>query len=178
MLFTETPLAGSFLIAPERHGDNRGFFARTFCEMEFAERGLVVDWKQANAAYSAAVGVTRGMHYQRDPYGETKLVRCTRGRVYDVIVDMRPGSATLHQWYGAELSHSNGVQLYVPAGFAHGYQVIEADSEVAYMVSAFYTPEAECGVRWDDPAVGIDWPIRAEVAVSDKDRQWPLLQGR
>jgi len=176
MKFTSTPLADLFLIEPELREDERGFFTRVFCVDEFAEHGLKTNWLQANVAYNKFKGITRGMHYQHSPNAEVKLVRCTRGSVFDAVVDMRPDSATYRQWYGAELSESNNRMLYVPEGFAHGYQVLSDDSEVHYMVSARYAPESEGGVRWNDPLVNIDWPMRDAVQLSEKDEQWSLLQ--
>lgn len=176
MKFKSTPLADLFVIEPEPREDERGFFARVFCIDEFAERGMRTDWLQANVAYNKFKGITRGMHYQHSPNAEVKLVRCTRGSVFDAVIDMRPGSATYRQWYGAELSESNQNMLYVPEGFAHGYQVLADDSELHYMVSARYAPESEDGVLWNDPLVDINWPIRDAVQLSDKDEQWSLLQ--
>ncbi len=175
MIFTPTNLSGAFVIEPELRQDDRGHFARTFCQQEFARHGLEEQLVQGNMAFSRQVGVTRGMHYQNAPNAETKLVRCTRGRVFDAMVDLREDSATYRQWFGIELNTENNLQLYVPRGFAHGYQVLEADSELSYLVSAFYSPESEAGIRWDDPAIGIDWPIKDNVELSEKDQQWSLL---
>lgn len=175
MIFKQTPLANAFVIEPERRGDSRGYFTRTFCINEFADAGLATDLKQGNAAFNSSKGITRGMHYQIDPCAETKLVRCTRGTVFDVIVDVREESATQYQWFGIELSAQNGIQLYVPEGFAHGYQVLEDNSEISYLVSEFYSPESERGIRWDDPHVGIKWPISNDVELSEKDKAWDLL---
>ncbi len=175
MIFTPTPLNGAFTIEPERREDDRGYFVRTFCEHEFAEHGLETVFVQANAAWSTKRGIVRGLHLQNAPHEEVKLVRCTRGSVFDVIVDCRQGSKTLHHWFGATLSASNGTQLYVPKGFAHGYQVLEDDSEMTYQVSAHYTPGVESGLRWNDPAIGIQWPITQGVDVSEKDEAWALL---
>lgn len=175
MKFQNTPLADLIVIKSEPREDERGFFARVFCVDEFAELGLCTDWLQANVAHNKFKGITRGMHYQHSPNAEVKLVRCTKGCVFDAVIDMRPSSATYRQWYGAELSESNRNMLYIPEGFAHGYQVLRDDSELHYMVSARYAPESEDGVRWNDPLVGIDWPIRDAVQLSDKDQQWSLL---
>jgi dTDP-4-dehydrorhamnose 3,5-epimerase len=174
MIFTKTPLAGAYLIDLEPRGDERGFFARTFCAREFAEHGLITEFVQANFSTAAQTGTIRGLHYQVAPAPEAKLMRCTRGAIFDVIVDMREGSATRGQWFGAELTPENRTAMYVPENFAHGFLTLEPDSEVHYMVSGFYTPETERGVRFDDPAVGIEWPIPAQV-VSDKDRAWPSI---
>ncbi len=175
MKFQSTPLEGLFLIEPEPRADDRGFFARVFCVEEFARHGLCTSWLQANIAQSKSKGITRGMHYQHSPHAENKLVRCTKGSVFDAVIDMRPDSNTFKQWFGAELSESNQTMLYVPEGFAHGYQVLEDETQLHYMVSALYAPQSEAGVRWDDPAVGIDWPIKEAVQLSDKDEQWSLL---
>jgi len=173
---SRSALSGLFLIEPERREDERGFFARVFCVDEFAEQGLCVDWQQANIAYNKFKGITRGMHYQHSPNAEVKLVRCTRGSVFDAAVDLRPESSTYRQWFGAVLSESNQHMLYIPEGFAHGYQVLEDDSELHYMVSARYAPESEGGLLWNDPLVNIDWPISDAVQLSQKDEQWSLLE--
>ncbi len=175
MKFRNTPLEGAYLIEPELREDERGFFARVLCVDEFAEHGLCTQWKQANIAYNKFKGITRGMHYQHSPNAEVKLVRCTRGAVFDAMIDMRPSSDTYRQWFGAELSESNQTMLYIPEGFAHGYQVLEDNSELHYMVSALYAPESEAGVRWNDPAVNIRWPLTDAVQLSEKDQQWTLL---
>lgn len=176
MIFTETPLQGAFVIDLERRGDERGYFARTFCATEFEEAGLVTRFVQANTSLSAEPGTLRGLHYQRAPAEETKLMRCIAGAMWDVIVDLRPQSPTYRQSYGAELSAENSRQMYVPKGFAHGFLTLKPNTIAAYMVDEFYTPGVEEGLRYDDPALGIDWPIAA-TTVSDKDRAWPLLGG-
>lgn len=176
MKFESTPLADLFLVEPEPRTDERGYFARVLCVDEFAEEGLCTQWLQANVAFNKFKGITRGMHYQHSPNAEVKLVRCTRGSVFDAVIDMRPDSPTFRQWFGAELSESNQKMLYIPEGFAHGYQVLADKSELHYMVSARYAPESEGGVRWNDPLVDIDWPIRDAVQLSEKDEQWSLLQ--
>lgn len=175
MKFLPIALSGAFVIEPELREDERGFFARVLCVNEFAEHGLCTQWLQANIAHNKFKGTTRGMHYQHAPNAEVKLVRCTRGSVFDAIIDMRPNSVTYQQWFGVELSESNQKMLYVPTGFAHGYQVLEDDSELHYMVSALYAPESEDGVRWNDSKVAIDWPITESVQLSEKDQQWSLL---
>lgn len=172
MIFQETELPGAYLIEPEKRGDERGFFARAWCAREMAEHGLAAELAQANLSRSAQAGTLRGMHFQRAPHAETKLVRCTRGSLYDVIVDLRPGSPTYRRWFGAELSADNGRMLYVPEGFAHGFQTLEDDTEAYYLVSEFYTPGAEGGVRYDDPAFAIRWP-RPVTVISPKDESWP-----
>lgn len=175
MLFNPTPLEGAFVIEPERRVDERGHFVRTFCNNEFSDHGLETSFVQANAAWNNAKGIVRGLHLQLTPHEEVKVVRCTQGAVFDAIVDCREGSTTRHQWFGVELTAENGTQLYVPKGFAHGYQVLEDNSELTYLVSTHYTPGAESGLRWDDPAIGIEWPITDNVDLSEKDAGWPLL---
>lgn len=172
MNFTETKLRGAFFIEPVRHEDERGFFARTWCRREFEERGLDAGLAQCGISYNRKKGTLRGMHYQNPPYSETKLVRCTRGAVYDVIIDLRPGSPTFGRWVAAELTETNRRILYVPQGFAHGFQTLGNDTEVAYQVSEFYHPEAAGGVRWDDPAFRISWPLEVTV-IAPRDRDYP-----
>lgn len=173
MIFTETRLKGAFIIDLEKRQDERGFFARGWCRKEAAAHGLARDLVQANISYNAKKGTLRGMHYQAAPYQEVKLVRCVRGAVFDVIVDLRPSSATFKQWVGVELSQENGRMLYVPEDFAHGFQTLVDESEVNYLVSQYYTPEAERGLRFDDRAFGIDWPEAAPRIISAKDQCWP-----
>lgn len=172
MIFQATELSGAYIVELERREDERGFFARTWCQAEFAAQGLASKLVQANLSFNHTAGTLRGMHYQRAPHAETKLVRCLRGAIYDVIIDLRPESPTYRQWFGVELTADNDRMLYVPEGFAHGFQTLEDRTEVAYQVSAFYTPGAEGGVRYDDPAFEIHWP-RPVVVISDKDRAWP-----
>lgn len=172
MRFTPTRLSGAFILDPERREDARGHFARTFCRREFEAHGLKADIAQANTAWNARKGTLRGMHYQVAPAAETKLVRCTRGALWDVIVDLRPDSPTFLEHVGVELSAANGRQLFVPELFAHGYVTLTDDSEAAYQVGEFYAPGAERGIRYDDPALGIAWPVPVEV-ISDKDAAWP-----
>lgn len=174
MQLRETPLSGAWLIDLERKGDSRGFFARLFCERAFAEAGLEASFVQINDSLSASQGTLRGLHYQLPPHQEVKVVRCIRGSLWDCIVDLRPDSPTFKQWFGATLSAENRVMLYVPRGFAHGFITLTDDAEVIYLVSAPYAPEHERGLRWDDPAIGIDWP-RVPTEMSDKDRNWPSL---
>ena len=177
IIFTETKLAGAYLIEPELLRDERGFFSRMWCQREFALRGLRAGFVQGNLSYSARAGTLRGMHYQVAPDAEIKLVRCTRGSIYDVIVDLRPASPTYTEWSAAELSAANHLVLYVPEGFAHGYLTLENDTEVSYEVSQFYRPGSERGLRYDDPAFGIAWPIGVEV-VSEKDRSWSTFEAK
>ena len=172
MIFKETKLKDAYLIEIEKLEDRRGFFARAWCQREFEAHGLVSRIVQANISYNRKKGTLRGLHYQVAPYAETKLVRCTRGAIYDVIIDLRPDSPTYMQWLGVELTAENYKMLYVPEGFAHGFQTLADETEVTYQVSQFYTPGAEGGVRYNDPAFGIEWPLAVQV-ISDKDQNWP-----
>lgn len=172
MIFIETKLKGAFIIELEKREDERGFFARTWCQNEFESNGLVSRMVQANISFNTAQGTLRGMHYQAAPYEEAKLVRCTRGAIYDVIIDLRQDSLTYLQWIGVELTANNHKMLYVPENFAHGFQTLEGDSEITYYVSQFYAPQFEKGVRYDDPAFGITWPRLVQV-ISEKDCSWP-----
>lgn len=174
MRFTESPLRGAFVVDLEPRGDERGFFARAYCADEFTEHGLEPAVAQANLSYNHAVGTVRGMHYQLPPAAETKLIRCTRGALHDVIVDLRPDSDTYLRHFGVDLSADNRRALYVPAMFAHGFQTLADDTEAYYQVGEFYTPGVERGLRHDDPALRIRWPLPTKV-ISDKDRSWPLL---
>lgn len=158
MLFRETRVAGGYVIEPERMEDERGFFARTFSSGEFAAHGLENRVEQCSTSFNARSGTLRGLHYQAAPHGEAKLVRCTRGAIYDVAIDLRPDSPSYLRWVGIELSADNGRALFVPAGCAHGFQTLVDASEVLYQISTPYVPEAARGVRWDDPAFNIDWP--------------------
>jgi dTDP-4-dehydrorhamnose 3,5-epimerase len=170
MRFIETPLKGAYLIELEKRGDERGFFARCFCVDEFRALGLDERIAQINNSFSAEKGTLRGMHYQLPPQAETKIVRCVRGRLFDAIIDLRRDSETFGKWFGAELSAENRMMMYVPKGFAHGFLTLEDGTEALYLVSKFYAPENERGLRWDDPRFGVEWPI-APVVLSDKDRQ-------
>ena len=172
MIFNETELKGAFIIGLERHQDDRGFFARTFCQKELEAHGLISDVAQANMSLSKTRGTLRGMHYQKSPFEETKLVRCTQGALYDVIIDLRPDSPTFKKWIGVELTADNYRMLFVPKNFAHGFITLTGDTEVTYMVSQFYAPGAELGIRWNDPQFGIQWPLDAQV-ISEKDAGWP-----
>ncbi len=173
MIFLETILKGAYIIEPESIKDRRGFFARTWCKQEFEAGGLNPQIVQCNIAFNIKKGTIRGMHYQRAPYEEVKLVRCTKGAIYDVIIDLRLDSPTYGKWVGVELTVVNHKMLYVPEGFAHGYQTLEDNTEVFYQVSQFYTPGAEQGIRWDDPSFDIVWPESEFTLISDKDRNWP-----
>ena len=174
MKFIETKLKGAYIIEPERLEDERGFFARTFCQNEFEAHGLNPGVVQCNISYNKREGTLRGMHYQVAPMAEAKLVRCTRGAIYDVIIDLRPESSTYCQWAPVELTADNRCMLYVPEGFAHGFQTLEDDTEVLYQMSAFYTPDCVRGVRWDDPAFGIEWPLSSRI-ISKKDMSYPFI---
>ena len=168
MIFTETPIKGAFLIDLQKRGDDRGFFARAFCEREFHEHGLVTRFVQVNNSLSGIKGTLRGMHYQLAPKAETKIVRCIRGAFWDVILDLRPGSASFGKWFGAELSADNRQMMYVPKGFGHGFITLTENAEAFYFVDEFYAPETERIVRWNDPRFGIQWPAQPTV-LSDKD---------
>jgi len=174
MYFSDAIIVGAKLIDPNPHQDNRGRFLRAWCVQEFSDHGINFSPVQANMGYSARKGTVRGMHYQESPALEAKLVRCTRGSMFDVAVDLRPDSPTYGKWFGVELSAQNGRMLYVPEMCAHGYQTLEDDTEMHYMTSAFYTPGTARGVRFDDPAFGIEWPLTV-ASVSEQDRGWPML---
>lgn len=168
MRFTPVSLEGAFVIDLERKEDERGFFARSYCRDEFSAYGLNPSLVQCNISFNAKRGTLRGMHYQKAPFAEAKVVRCTQGSLYDVIVDLRPGSPTLRGWYGVELTAANRRGLYVPEGFAHGFLTLADETEILYLMSSFYEPSAAAGVRWNDLAFGIVWP--GEVAlVSERD---------
>ncbi len=173
MIFIETPLKGAFVIDIEPLEDERGLFARTWCEEEFRQRGLNPEIKQCNISFNRHRGTLRGMHFQRAPHGEAKLVRCTRGAVHDVIIDLRPGSDSFKQSFAVRLTEQNRTMLYIPEGFAHGFQTLEDNSEVFYQMSAFYEPSVASGVRWNDPAFGIDWPAEESRIISAKDAGLP-----
>jgi dTDP-4-dehydrorhamnose 3,5-epimerase len=167
-------LDGSYTIEIEKRGDDRGFFARLFCEREFAQHGLETRFVQINNSLSAKRGTLRGLHYQLPPAAEVKVVRCVRGALWDVILDLRAGSPTFGKWFGSELSADNRRMMYVPRGFAHGFITLTDDAEAIYLVSDFYSPDNERGVRFDDPGHQIAWPINP-TEVSEKDRKWPDL---
>jgi len=176
MLFSEIKLKGAFIIDLEELSDDRGFFARAFCAHEFEDHGLNPTVAQGNLSYNHKKGTMRGLHFQAPPAAETKLVRCTAGAIWDVIVDLRPDSPTHMQHFGVELTASNRRALYVPEMFAHGYLTLTDDAEVTYSVGEFYTPGVEGGYRFDDPALGINWPVDVAV-ISEKDAAWPLIEG-
>jgi dTDP-4-dehydrorhamnose 3,5-epimerase len=171
--FTPTGLHGAWLVDLEPIGDERGFFARAFGVEEFGAMDAETVVHAVNISFNRAAGTLRGMHFQAEPHGEVKLVRCTAGAIFDVIVDLRPASPTHARWYGARLDASNRSALYIPTGFAHGFQTLEPDSEVLYLMSSPYVPEAARGVRWDDPAFGIDWPEASRRVINERDRTYP-----
>jgi dTDP-4-dehydrorhamnose 3,5-epimerase len=172
MIFTPARLAGAYLVDLEPRRDERGFFARTWCQEEFEAQGLSGRLVQCNLSYNHCAGTLRGLHYQAEPFAEAKLVRCTRGALWDVILDLRPESPTCGQWLGVELTAEDRRQLYVPEGFAHGFITLQDEVEAAYQVSQAYTPGMERGIRWDDPAFQIQWPVPVRV-ISEKDAGWP-----
>lgn len=171
MRFIPTPLMGAYVIEPEKLEDNRGFFARTWCQKEFANQGLDSNLVQCSISFNKKRGTLRGMHFQVPPFAETKLVRCTQGAIYDVIVDLRSDSPTYLQWTAVELTASNRQALYIPKGFAHGFQTLEDDTEIFYQMSDFYAPEAARGFRWDDPTFKIQW-VQEVTVISDRDRTY------
>jgi dTDP-4-dehydrorhamnose 3,5-epimerase len=172
MKFTPTDIQDVFVVDLEKREDDRGFFARGFCAREFESHGMIPQVVQANISYNRYKGTMRGMHYQVSPCEETKFLRCTKGSIYDVIIDMRPDSPTYCKWFGVELTDKNYKMLYVPRNFAHGFQTLEDDTEVMYLVSEFYAPETERGVRYNDPRFNIQWPLPV-TQISDKDAKWP-----
>ena len=174
MRLQETPLKGAFTVDLDRIEDERGFFARSFCEREFAACGLDSRFVQCNVSYNRLAGTLRGMHFQVMPHSEAKLVRCTTGAIFDVIVDIRPDSTTYLKWFGVEISAANRTALFIPRDFAHGFQTLVDDSEVLYQMSEFFHPNSARGIRWDDPVLDIRWPLRKFI-ISDKDRAYPLL---
>ena len=177
MIFHETDIPGAFMIDLERREDERGFFARAWCVEEFAAHGLATRLVQANLSFNASAGTLRGMHFQRAPHEEAKLVRCTSGSLFDVIIDLRPESPAYKRWIGVELTAENRRALYVPEGCAHGYQTLADGTESFYLVSEAYAPDSEGGVRWDDPAFGIEWPHADNRRLSSRDATWPDFEG-
>jgi dTDP-4-dehydrorhamnose 3,5-epimerase len=175
VIFTETKLPGAFIVDLEPRGDDRGFFARAFCQREFEAHGLKPVIAQANISFNRRKGTVRGLHFQLPPHAETKFVRCSRGAIVDVIVDLRSESPTFLQHVAVELTADNRRGLYVPERFAHGYQVLEDNTETTYQVGEFYTPAAERGLRFDDPHLRIEWPLPV-TDISDKDQRWPFLE--
>jgi dTDP-4-dehydrorhamnose 3,5-epimerase len=175
VIFKETKLQGAFIIEPERIEDERGFFTRTFCRNEFKAHGLNPHLVQCSVSFNKKKGTLRGMHYQTAPYEETKLVRCTRGAIYDVMLDLRPNSPTFKQWVSVELTGENRRMLYIPEGVAHGFQTLQDETEVLYQMSEFFHPECARGVRWDDPSFAVRW-LRKPLIVSRKDASYPDFQ--
>jgi dTDP-4-dehydrorhamnose 3,5-epimerase len=173
MIFKSTEFAGAYIIEPERIEDSRGFFARAWCQREFETAGLEATFVQCNLSFNVKKGTVRGMHFQKHPYEEVKLVRCTKGEIFDVIIDMVPTSSTYLKWFGIHLSENNHRMLYVPKSFAHGYQTLSDNAEVFYQVSQFYVQGSEGGLRWDDPELGIKWPLATGITISEKDQYWP-----
>jgi dTDP-4-dehydrorhamnose 3,5-epimerase len=176
VIFKETKLKGAFIIEPERIEDERGFFARTFCRNEFEAHGLNPHLVQCSVSFNKKKGTLRGMHYQTAPHEETKLVRCTRGAIYDVMLDLRPTSPTFKQWVSVELTGENRRMLYIPEGVAHGFETLLDETEVLYQMSEFFHPDCARGVRWDDQKFGIEWPS-AERIISERDRAYPDFFG-
>ncbi len=172
MIFKETKLKGAYVIDIEKLNDERGFFARAWCQKEFIDNGLESNLAQVNVSYNKVKGTLRGMHYQMSPYQEVKIVRCTKGAIYDVIIDLRAESPTFKKWIGVELTSDNYRLLYVPEDFGHGFQTLVDNTEITYQVSQFYSPGAERGIRWNDPVLEIDWPLKPSM-ISDKDKNWP-----
>jgi dTDP-4-dehydrorhamnose 3,5-epimerase len=172
MIFNETNIKGVFVIEIKRLEDNRGFFGRSWCKNEMEAHGLNPNVVQSNTSLSRQAGTLRGMHYQKHPFEETKLIRCTKGAIYDVVIDLRTDSSTYRNWFGIELSESNYKMLYVPEKFAHGFITLKDNCEVNYLVTQFYTPGCEAGLRWNDPRIGIKWPLEVKV-ISEKDNNFP-----
>jgi dTDP-4-dehydrorhamnose 3,5-epimerase len=177
MIFRETKIPGAFIIEVQCLEDERGLFCRSFCRNEFAELGLNPEVAQGNISFNRYAGTLRGMHYQLAPHAEDKLIRCTRGKLYDVVVDLRKESPTFKQWIALELSADYWRMLYIPKGCAHGFLTLADNTEIVYQMSEFYHPESGRGVRWNDPAFGIEWPERNRVIMSDRDRSWPDYLG-
>lgn len=177
MKFTELELKGAYLIELEKFEDKRGFFARTFCKKEFSDNGLDPELSQISIAFNKKKGTLRGMHYMLPPYKEAKLVRCSRGKIYDVIIDLRPESKTFKKWYSTELSQDMPKMIYLPEGFAHGYQTLAHNTEVIYHMSILFVPEYYTGVRWNDPAFKIKWPDVKDRIISEKDNSYPDFKG-
>src|SRR5690554_1269228 len=176
MIFTETSLKGAFILEIKKLEDERGFFGRSWCKKEMEDHGLNGNVVQANTSLSMKKGTFRGFHFQKHPYEETKLIRCTRGAIYDIIIDLRKESPTFMQWFGAELTEDNYTMVYIPENFAHGFLTLTDNAEVYYLVTYLYTPNAEGGIRYDDPALNINWPIPVTV-VSEKDKSHPDFKG-
>ena len=177
IIFRETKLKGAYVIEPEKFEDQRGFFARSFSEQEFSQHGLRGHFVEAGISFNSRKHTVRGMHFQAEPNAQAKLVRCTRGSILDVMIDLRHESPTYKQWFAQELSAQNRLMLYIPEGCAHGFETLEDETEVFYQLSAGYTPASECGVRWNDPAFGITWPVTDGVIINERDRTYPDFKG-
>jgi dTDP-4-dehydrorhamnose 3,5-epimerase len=177
IVFKETNLKGAFVIEPEKFEDQRGFFARAFSQQEFMDHGLPGHFVEAGISFSLRKHTVRGMHFQAAPHAQAKLVRCTRGAIYDAMIDLRPESPTYKQWFAHELTERNRLLLYIPEGFAHGFQTLEDESEIFYQLSEHYTPASERGVRWNDPAFGIQWPETENIIINERDRTYPDYRG-
>ena len=177
MKFIETELKGAFIVEPERLTDERGFFARSWCKKEFEQHELLADLVQCNISFNRREGTLRGMHFQVAPHAESRLVRCTMGAIYDVIIDLRPNCPTFKRWISVELTAENRKMLFIPEGFGHGFITLTDNTEVFYQMSAFYAPECVSGVRWNDPTFDIDWPAEVKV-ISEKDMQYPDYSGQ
>lgn len=175
MIFTPLPLAGAYLIEPERHEDERGFFARVWCFREFTAYGLKTDFVQSSISCNRRRGTLRGLHYQEAPHAETKLVRCTQGAAFDVLVDLRPDSPSFKRWHACELTAENRAAVYIPEGFAHGFQTLSPDTELLYSIFPYYEPGASHGVRWNDPTLEIAWPLNPPPVISDRDQLLPVI---
>ena len=171
--FRETKLKGGFVIEPEKFEDHRGFFARAFSTAEFVDHGLHGQFVEAGISFNLRKHTVRGMHLQAAPHAQAKLVRCTRGAIFDAMIDLRPESPTFREWVGVELTPQNRLMLYIPEGFAHGFQTLVDETEVYYQLSETYDPPSERGVRWNDPVFGIDWPVTDAVIMNDRDRNYP-----
>lgn len=177
IIFKETKLIGAFVIEPEKFEDQRGFFARSFSQKEFLEHGLRVEFVEAGISFNLHKHTVRGMHYQAPPNAQAKLVRCTRGAIFDALIDLRPDSPTYKHWFAQELSEQNRLMLYIPEGCAHGFQTLEDETEVFYQLSAGYAPISERGVRWNDPLFGISWPVTDSIIINERDRTYPDFKG-
>ena len=177
LIFRETKLKGAFVIEPEKFEDQRGFFARSFSKQEFSDHGLRAQFVEAGISFNLRKHTVRGMHFQAEPHAQAKLVRCTRGAIFDAMIDLRPESPTYKQWFAQELTASNRLLLYIPEGCAHGFQTLEDETEVFYQLSAGYTPPSERGVRWNDPVFGINWPVTDGVIINERDRTYPDFKG-
>jgi dTDP-4-dehydrorhamnose 3,5-epimerase len=173
IIFKETKLQGAYCLQPEKFEDQRGFFARSFSQVEFADHGLRTQFVEAGISFNLKKHTVRGMHFQAPPHAQAKLVRCTRGAIYDVMIDLRPESPTYKQWFAQTLTAENRLMLYIPESFAHGFQTLEDNSELFYQLSAGYHPPSERGVRWNDPAFAIQWPETERIVINERDRTYP-----